>query len=635
MPNSPLPHAWGVTGGYRDTRRRWQTAPAATVEAVLEQLGACEGQLPPSPRHRFIRQGHRLRLSAGASLRTEDGATLENVRSLPTDLPCGYHGLTDANGAEALLIVTPHRCPLPDAKRIWGWATQLYALRSTASWGSGDLGDLADLGQWSAELGAGMVMVNPLHASLPTLPQQSSPYYPSSRRYRNPLYIKIEEVPGARGLGIELERLSAAGRALNEQPHIDRDAVYRLKMEALQRIWSMSPDCTGFDAFLSEEGEDLLAYASFCVLCEERGPDWRDWPAEVRHPAATGVIRVRERCHDRVRFHAWLQWLLDEQLANAVRALPAMQDLAVGVDPRGADAWLTQDVLAEGFTVGAPPDTFNPQGQDWGLPPFDPWKLRSADYRPFIAVIRAALRHAGALRVDHVIGLFRLFWVPHGSAPAAGTYVRYPSHDLLDLLALESSRAGAPVVGEDLGTVEAGVRARLAARNVLSYRLLWFERNRPERFPRKAMAAVTTHDLPTIAGLWTGSDLQELRDLHLHPDEEAAAEVLRRLRRWTGCSVDTPIDDLIVAVHEALATAPSLILCATLDDLLAASERPNVPGTIQQRPNWSIALPGSFEELRCSPLALRVAAALRHGTGTAQRPVMAPDQPHPQPAVDR
>jgi 4-alpha-glucanotransferase len=318
-----------------------------------------------------------------------------------------------------------------------------------------------------------------------------------------------------------------------------------------------------------------------------------------------------------IRFHEWLQWLLEGQLAAASDPLDLVHDLAIGVDPDGADAWLWQDCFALGVRVGAPPDEFNTKGQDWGIPPFDPWRLRAAGYEPFIRTVRAGLHHAGGLRVDHVMGLFRLFWIPDGGSPADGTYVRYPWSDLLDIVALESHRAGAFVLGEDLGTVEELAREELERRAVLSYRLVWFEPDPPDsgRWPERALAAVTTHDLPTVAGLWSGSDLAGQRRLGLAPNEVATLGIRDKVAGWTGTGPSTPVAEVIERVYRLLGRAPCLLVAATLDDALAVEERPNMPGTVGTWPNWSLALPRPLEELERAGLALAVAAALNEEVG--------------------
>ena len=399
----------------------------------------------------------------GTELVLEDGAVLRLDRGLPADLPLGYHELRSPLGRAARrFIAAPARCHLPEGLRAWGWAIQLYTVRSRQSWGIGDLADLRQLAEWSAgALGAGVAVLNPLHAPLPIVPQEPSPYFPSSRRYRNPLYLRVEEVPGASEADVDVARLAAEGRALNAERRIDRDAVFRLKMAALDALWRRrGPDIAEMARYRSREGTGLEEFATFCALAERHGSGWRRWPSEYRHPGSPAVARFRADQRERVGFHAWLPWLLDEQLARAGRALRLITDLAIGFDGEGADAWAWQDVLADRVTVGAPPDDFALDGQDWGLPPFVPHRLRAAGYGPFLETVRASLRHAGGMRVDHVMGLFRLFWIPRTATARDGAYVRYPSDDLLAILALESERAGALVIGEDLGTVAPGVRER-------------------------------------------------------------------------------------------------------------------------------------------------------------------------------
>lgn len=616
--------AWGIDSGYWDAAGCWRQADPQSLEAVAVAMGASDDQPRPpmvaSPVW-CVRPGQGQRLQGRCQLVLEDGTDLGLIDRLPTDLPLGYHQLgADDGGTITRLVASPGRCHLPPDLRTWGWAVQLYAARSRQSWGIGDLADLGRLCRWSAGQGAGVVALNPLHASGPGLPQAPSPYYPSSRCYRSPLYLCVEEVPGAASLGPELDRLARAGRALNDTRHIDRDQVWALKSEALSLCFvafeadpagegHAASDRTAYDEFLTVHGDALAQFATFCAIAEVHGNGWHGWPAELRRPDAAGVARFAAEHAGRVRFHAWLQWLLDRQLA-AGASLPVVEDLAVGFDPGGADAWAWQDLLALDMRVGAPPDEFNSQGQDWGLPPFVPWKLRAAGYEPFIQTIRSALSHSGGLRVDHVMGLFRLFWISRQGGQAAGTYVRYPAADLLDILALESHRAGAFVVGEDLGTVEDAVRTELAERRILSYRLLWFESEPPERYPRGALAAVTTHDLPTIAGVWTGADLAAQRDIGLAPNEDSQAELHHRLRERAGVAAEASVADVTAGAYRALARAPSQVLVATLDDALGVAERPNMPGTTDQWPNWSLALPSPLEDVETDATVKAVAEAL-------------------------
>jgi 4-alpha-glucanotransferase len=577
-------------------------------------MGA-QGEAPlPDPAPLLHRRGRPAPAVAGAAdLALEDGALLRVERELPPDLPLGYHELRPLDGRPARrLIVAPAACHLPEGLRTWGWAVQLYALRSRRSWGMGDLADLRELAEWSrAALGAGVVVLNPVHAVLPLVPQEASPYFPSSRRYRNPLYLRVEEVAGAAEMGPGLERLAAQGRALAAERRIDRDAVFRLKMAALEGLWARAGHQeAGLARYRAREGSSLDEFATFCALAEHHGAGWRRWPAEHRHPASPAVARFAADRAARVAFHAWLQWQLDEQLARAGRALRLVTDLAIGFDGEGADAWAWQDVLAEGVTVGAPPDEFALDGQDWGLPPLAPHRLRARDYRPFVETVRAGFRHAGALRIDHVMGLFRLFWVPAAATARDGAYVRYPTDDLLAILALESERARAFVIGEDLGTVAPGVRERLAAEAVLSTRVLLFE-PAPARYPPRSLAAVTTHDLPTVRGLWTGSDLREQEAVGLSPNVAGTEALRARLRELTGLGAEADPRAVTLAVHRRLAEAPSAVIAATLDDALGVEERPNLPGTTSdRRGNWALALPATLEEMRVDPRLPELAGIL-------------------------
>jgi 4-alpha-glucanotransferase len=607
---SVMMDAWGIADGYHDAFGTWR-APSPTTRETLRRAMGAEGDAPPPPPVLVRRVGEPIDVPAPAQLGLEDGRVLDVDGRMPRDVPPGYHELRPADdGPPITVIVGPGRCPLPD-RRTWGWAAQLYATRSTESWGIGDLADLRRLGRWAAGLGASTVLINPLSAPLPLRTQQPSPYYPSSRRFVNPLYLRIEEAPGAAALGAELDRLAALGHALDADPVIDRGRVFDVKMDALERLWAKgNAGGDDFERWLSQRGTSLREFGIFCTLAEHHGGGWHAWPDEHRRPTSPAVARFAEAHADRVRFHGWLQWLAERQLDAAAREIGIMQDLPIGVDPDGADAWAWQDALATGASIGAPPDRFVTRGQDWGLPPFVPHRLRALAYAPFIETIRASLRRGGGLRIDHVMGLFRLFWVPHGLPPAEGAYVRYPADDLLAIVALESQRANATVVGEDLGTVEEGVRERLAAHGVLSYRVAWFEERPPAQYPELAMAAVTTHDLPTIAGLWTRADVREQRRLGLVDDDSALDSTRGRLWHLAGLDDDAPVADVIEAVHSRLAEAPSLIVTATLEDALAAAERPNVPGTSFERPNWSLALPMPLETLETAPLPRRIGAIL-------------------------
>ena len=559
-----------------------------------------------------LRVGETRRLPVPVEVTLEDGTLLRLEHKFPRDLPVGYHTLrTSGKDTVTHLIIHPGRCYLPEDSQQWGWALQLYSLRSHGSWGMGDFADLRNFARWSGrKLDAGFILLNPVGAPLPGLPQEASPYFPGSRLYLNPLYLRVEEVPGAAEAGVAQGRLAAAGRALNADRLINRDAVYRLKLRALEKIYARFRGHRAFERYRAGQGEPLRRFATFCVLAEHRNGGWTKWPARLRHPASPAVREFAARHQRRVRFYEWLQWLLDEQLARASRELPLMLDVPIGVNPDGFDAWLWQDALALGASVGAPPDAFNALGQNWGLPPFIPHRLRAAGYRPFQQTIRAMLRHARGLRIDHVMGLFRLFWVPRDAAPGDGGYVRYNADELLAVLAIESQRAKAVVVGEDLGTVERGVRSRLRQQNVLSYRLFWFESKSPKRYPRQSLAAVTTHDLFTVAGLWSGKDIEMQTQLGLHPNAAGTEVVKRRLRRSAGLSKTASAREAILGAYRILARTPCRLITATLDDALAVEERPNMPGTTTQWPNWSIAFPEPLEEIKRDGLVGKLAAVM-------------------------
>ena len=626
------PAEWGIEPGYHDVAGIWHDAPPETVAAFLRAMGAAGAQdagaqRPAEPGDGpvfVVRAGETVGVDGDYVLTLEDGTVFEGHGMIPSEVPLGYHEIDLADRSRRIrLIVSPRRAWLPEGMRTWGWATQLYATRSHESWGIGDLSDLARLAAWSNGVGAGMVLVNPLHASLPGLPQQPSPYYPSSRCFRNPIYLRVEDVPGAETLGPELEAAAAAGRALNRERLIDRDAVWILKLAALEAVFtSTSVGAVGaaadpaFDAYCATQGRALLGYATFCALTETYGRGWATWPADVRHPERAGVAAFAADPINagRIRFHQWLQYLLDRQLAGAAASAPGLalvHDLAIGADPSGADAWWWQDAYALDVRVGAPPDEFNQAGQDWGFPPLDPWRLRAAAFEPFIRIVRAGLRHAGGLRIDHVMGLFRLFWIPEGQGPGQGTYVRYPWSELLDILALESVRAGAYVVGEDLGTVEPWVRDELARRRILSYRLMWFEEGRPEEYPAQALSAISTHDLPTVVGLWTGSDVEDQRAAGVEPNVTSTTAIRSRLAGSAGLAEDVHWLEVVAGAHRLLGRAPSVIVTATLDDALGVAERPNLPGTVDEHPNWCLALPIPLDALEDDPGVAAVAAILR------------------------
>ncbi len=576
---------------------------------------------------------------------------------LPDDLPLGYHRVHLRSGGEeasAALIVTPAWLGVPErlgARRTWGLATQLYSVRSRQSWGVGDLTDLVDLAVWSASRhGAGYILVNPLHAAEPTSPMEPSPYLPTSRRFVNPLYLRVEAIP-------EFAQLSKRGRvgrlrdgvqkraaALDS---IDRDGAWAAKREALELVHAV-PRTVGrelaFAAYRVREGVALDDFATWCALAEKYGSDWHAWPKSVRHPGADGVAKFAEKHSATVDFHRWLQWQLDEQLAaaqtqavSAGMSLGIVHDLAVGVHPDGADSWALQDALALGVSAGAPPDEFNQLGQDWSQPPWRPDRLEELEYQPFRALIRSVLRHAGGVRIDHIIGLFRLWWIPQGEAPTRGTYVRYNHEAMIGIVALEAYRATALVVGEDLGTVEPWVRDYLRARGVLGTSILWFELDRDgsggplpaEKWREYCLSSVTTHDLPPTAG-YLANEHVRLRDslgLLTRPvDQELAAAEAERaawldeLRRVGLLSKHADEEQTVLALHQYLGRTPSRLLGLALTDAVGDKRTQNQPGTTDEYPNWRVPLSGpdgrpiSLEDVFTDHRATALAEALRAQT---------------------
>ena len=589
--------AWGIEESFVDAMGNLQRPSRRTVD----QLRSVIGQTPQSSPPLFVDADEPLLLAAGEVV-AEDGSITRLVRPETRTLSPGYYDHVAPDGSTRRMIAAPRRCYLPD-RASWGWTVQLYAARSRQSWGIGDFGDLRRLTRWSQRAGAAFTLVNPLGAVSPALPQQPSPYYPSSRRFRNPIYLRVEDVPGAAAAPEQVARSARAARKLNDVRVIDRDSVWRLKREALEAIWAAQAPAAEFERWYRSQPSDLHSFAVWSALVEEHGASFRDWPSSCQHPDGAGVGEIARRQDDRIRFHAWLQWLIENQAQDAAGDSVVVHDLPIGVDPHGFDAWSWQDTLALGVSVGAPPDVFNRRGQDWGLPPFVPWRLRAENYQPFIDTIRASLALGRGLRIDHVMGLFRLWWIPEGTDPSEGAYVRYPADELLAIVATESARAQAFVIGEDLGTVEPDVRTALADRDILSYRLLWFEESDPAAWPLKSMASVSTHDLPTVAGLWESSDFESQLEAGLEPDGESTEAIRTRLVEAAGLESSASSSEAVLAAYRVLSEAPSLLLAASLDDALAEPERPNMPGADDKRANWSIGLRLPLEELESESLA--------------------------------
>ncbi|WP_328496298.1 4-alpha-glucanotransferase [Streptomyces sp. NBC_00414] len=602
------------------------------------------------------------------SVRTEQGETRASVERLPP----GVHELTatapDGRTARSHLVVAPAKLPAPPG-RTYGLLVQVYSLLSRRSWGMGDLGDLTELTAWAGRaLGAGFVQVNPMHAAVPGAPTDPSPYRPSSRRYPDPVYLRVEDVPEFAYVdeGDRTRLLALLARArrqresvLDKGELIDRDAVWELKREALELVRDV-PLGPGRRAaycdFLAAEGEALEDHATWCALAEVYGSDWTRWPQGLRDPRSAETARARAELMDRVDFHSRLAWLTDAQLATAQRSardagMPVglVHDLAVGVHPGGADAWAQQDHFAAGMSVGAPPDAFSVQGQDWGLPPWRPDRLAESGYAPYRRLLRALFQYAGALRIDHVMGLFRLWWVPQGRPATEGTYVRYDAEAMLAILALEASRAGALVIGEDLGTVEPGVRETLQEHGVLGTSVLWFERDwdgtglplPPESWRTDCLATATTHDLPPTASRLTG-DHVELRDslgLLTRPVEEERAEAAADVGEWlallarlgllegaAGGVSEQSEEAEIQAVHRFLLRTPARLVGVWLPDAVGDRRPQNLPGTWDQYPNWRLPVadaeghPVTLEELAASPRLHALMEVLREGRSGGHGP---------------
>ncbi|ABM13977.1 4-alpha-glucanotransferase [Mycolicibacterium vanbaalenii PYR-1] len=698
-----LARRYGVASEYTDWTGRPVPVSAATLIAVLDALGVAAAtekdraealsrherdhwarELPPSivgrtgtaePFWVHVTHGDPARLW----LRLEDGSVrtglrqLENNRppydldgrlvgeatfELPPDLPIGYHRLhlqVGSSDVSTIVIVSPStldRGTRLRADRAWGLATQLYSVRSGNSCGVGDLTDLTDLAVWSAARHhAGFVLVNPLHAAAPVAPMEPSPYLPTSRRFVNPMYLRVEAVPEfayVRHRGrIRKAQAQVQARA-NRSERIDRDSAWKAKRAALETLYLVGRSAgreIAYQAFRKREGHSLDDFATWCALAEHHGADWRQWPEELQHPRNEAVTAFVGDHHAEVDFHRWLQWLVDEQLSTAQdRAIQAgmelgiMHDLAVGVDPDGADAWALQDALALGVTAGAPPDEFNQLGQDWSQPPWRPDRLAEAAYEPFRAMVGAILRHAGGVRIDHIIGLFRLWWIPKGALPTEGTYVRYDHEAMIGIVTLEAHRVGAVVVGEDLGTVEPWVRDYLRDRGLFGTSILWFEGDHDgdggplpaERWRQSCLSAVTTHDLPPTAGYLAGEHVR-LRDelgLLTRPAEEELAgdgahqqAWMAELRRVGLLGGETPdVDEVVLALHRYLGRTPSRLLALSLADAVGEVRTQNQPGTTNEYPNWRVPLAGPdgrqillediFEDERAATLCEAMRAAV-------------------------
>lgn len=600
---------------------------ASTPDAVRSSLAAARSRerqtsLPPTV---IVVEGQSRALGVAARIDLEDGTSLSTDGDLPDDLPLGWHRIV-TDDQDVALIVAPAR--MPDIRPTWGWMLQLYAVRSADSWGMGDFGDLAEFVRRAAtEQGVGVVLVNPVQAVAPTHPVQRSPYSPASRRFANPLYLRVTDTAAFVQADAATQAAVLALRPSADEELIDYDAVWDAKIAALELLRPHRPAAE--QSFVADD--QLRDFATFCAIAEQHGGDWRDWPESLQDPADPAVTQVRVDLADRIDVHVWLQQLCRQQL-DAARAaardggmgVGIVHDLPVGVSAGGPDTWSQREAFAPAVRVGCPADAFNELGQDWGLPPWKPDELAAAGYTPFRDVVRSVLQHADGIRIDHIAGLWRLWWIPPGEPAHRGTYVHYDADAMLAVLALEAHRAGAIVVGEDLGTVEDVVTETMHERGMLSSAVLWFERDwdapgqpfeRPADWEPETMASVTTHDLPTATG-WLDAEHVRLRaslDLLDGSEEDALAAAasdraaLMDLVAAEGITGDDPV----VALHAVIARAASRLVLSSPTDVVGERRQPNLPGTIDEYPNWRIPLPVSLEEFFDDPHVSTVIAPLR------------------------
>ena len=562
-------------------------------------------------------------------------------------------------------LTTPQRCFLPpelrDGGRRFGLAAHLYSLRRRGDQGIGDFTTLAQLGEATARAGGSIVGINPLHALFPGDRERASPYHPSDRRFLDPIYVDVAALPDLAASGDAralLERSGARIASLSARHDVDYPGVWDVKRAVLDACFAQferrsrdDPLVVEFDRFVAGGGAALRQFAVFETIAaaHPREP-WQRWPDDLRRPDAPGIAEFARRHAREVRFAQYLQWLADRQLAAAAGrarasglALGFFRDLAIGAAPDGAEPWASPEAFARGASIGAPPDPFSPTGQNWGLPPPIPHAMAASACAGFRELLAANMRHAGALRIDHVMGLARLFWIPDGASAVDGAYVEYPLEALLAALAAESLRARCLVVGEDLGTVPEGFRERLAAADVLSYRVLWFERDgaafvAPSRYPVKAAACVSTHDLPTIAGWWSGADIDEKESLALldadaaaaarteraaskvalaealdHAAATAAAALGAAASAVTARTIDAtlPHDAGITAtIHRFVGSSPAALVLVQADDLAGETVAVNLPGVDRERPNWRRRLAVDVDALWQTDAGARAVADL-------------------------
>lgn len=554
------------------------------------------------------------------------------------------------------------RCYEPDwlrrNERRWGIAAQLYGLRSARNWGIGDFSDLKTLVRLAGKQGADFVGVNPLHALYAAEPRRYSPYSPSSREFLNVLYIDPAAMQALAVSSSAQQRIAAPEfqeriAALRDAPLVEYEDVARIKDEIFRRIFAdfaalcardpRHPLVAAFAHFSKERGETLRRFAAYQALSSRPGfgDNWMRWPAAFRDPAGAAVQDYARSDPLAVAFHEFLQWEADAQLADCARTarevgmeIGLYLDIAVGAGPESTEGWSEQTNIVPGFHIGAPPDLWNEAGQDWGLAVFDPYALRRSSYGVYRRILRALMRHSAALRIDHVLGVYRLFLVPTGGVPSDGIYLRLPAADLCNAIAEESAAQRCLIIGEDLGTVPAGFPDLLAAHNILSCRLLIFARDgdrflSPEEYPRNALVSVATHDLPPLLGFIEGSDIEARRQLGVYPDEARYQQALaeraherQRLREAIAAAGFVTGDDvtsIVAAAHGFLARTPCALLVVQMEDLAMEREQPNVPGSGDRYPNWRRKLSRELEVIFAAPSTDLVLGAIRRERPREQR----------------
>jgi len=582
---------------------------------------------------------------------TEDGQHIHVAAGTDAQkLPLGYHEAKTTDRT-IRLIVAPDRAHQPQ-RRCAGFGVTLYGLRSERNWGCGDFRDLRDLIDWCARtLGVDFIALNPLHAIHNRRPYNASPYLPNSIFYRNFLYLDVEAIEG-----YQPAEDPAQLNRLRQTPTVEYEQVAAIKRRALERIFETNPPNEDCKNWIAAEGDLLRIYATYCALDEHlhaQNPNlwiWPDWPEEYRDPASPAVEKFAKENANRILFHGWLQWLVDKQIAEAQRhalnagmSIGLYHDLALATDRCGSDLWAWRPFFITGCRVGSPPDGFSPNGQDWSFPPPNTQRHHADGYRLFAESIRKSMRHGGALRIDHVMRLFRLYWIPEGHSAKDGAYVRDRAHDLVRILALESVRNRSVIVGEDLGTVEDEVRETLARFGIQSYKLLYFERNvekfrAPGEYPASALTSTSTHDLATITGYWTGEDIEarfragtidddlrrgqhadRVKDKQQLLDALFAAGLMPAGYERDASKLTEFTGELHHAVSGFLASTPCLLWLINQEDLTKEPHQQNLPGTTAEYPNWSRKMRWTISELATVKEAQDCAAMFRHWIAKTHR----------------